>query len=120
MINKNDRLLPFRQVTEEEYNQRIKGVQQRSMEDWIAQSVGTPAISCFSFSAKVHDKISSLLLTCVCSLLRQDTGGLKEGDVLVPDHYTSIPEAIASVTNNGTVYIRRGGASSIITHMLFS
>jgi len=62
-------------VTEEQYNQRVKGVQHRAVDDWIAQS---------------------------------DTGGLREGDVIVPDHISSIPEAIAAVAYNQTVFIRRG------------
>ncbi len=35
-------------------------------------------------------------------------GGLKEGDVLVPDHCADVPQAIAAVKHGGTVYIRKG------------
>ncbi len=35
-------------------------------------------------------------------------GGYKEGDIIVPDHIASIPEAIAAVKHGGTVYIRHG------------
>ena len=38
-----------------------------------------------------------------------DRGGFKEGiDILVPDHCASIPEAIARVAHDGTVYVRNG------------
>ncbi len=38
-------------------------------------------------------------------------GGLKEGDVLVPDHCADVPQAIAAVKHGGTVYIRKGISS---------
>ena len=38
-----------------------------------------------------------------------DRGGFKEGiDILVPDHCASIPEAVARVAHDGTVYVRNG------------
>eukprot|EP00288_Rhodomonas_lens_P018551 CAMPEP_0177709526 /NCGR_PEP_ID=MMETSP0484_2-20121128/10851_1 /TAXON_ID=354590 /ORGANISM="Rhodomonas lens, Strain RHODO" /LENGTH=236 /DNA_ID=CAMNT_0019221151 /DNA_START=13 /DNA_END=723 /DNA_ORIENTATION=+ len=39
---------------------------------------------------------------------QSDRGGFKEGDVLVPDHISSVPEAVAAVAHDGTVYIRKG------------
>ncbi|EKX38214.1 hypothetical protein GUITHDRAFT_144334 [Guillardia theta CCMP2712] len=44
---------------------------------------------------------------------QSDRGGFKEGDVLVPDHCSSIPEAVARVRHDGTVYIRKGLAKSL-------
>ena len=38
-------------------------------------------------------------------------GGLKAGDILVPDHIRSVPEAVAAVQHGGTVYIRKGETS---------
>ncbi|KAJ1489362.1 hypothetical protein T484DRAFT_3497023 [Baffinella frigidus] len=62
-------------VSETEYQSRVAGVSQRTLEDWITKS---------------------------------DTCGFKEGDMIVPDHCASVPEAIASVAYNGTVFIRNG------------
>ena len=39
----------------------------------------------------------------------QDRGGFKEGvDVIVPDHCSPVPDAVARVAHDGTVYIRKG------------
>ena len=65
-----------REVTEAEYNSRLKGVTVRALDSWISDS---------------------------------DRGGYKEGvDVIVPDHCSSVPEAVARVAHEGTVYIRKG------------
>jgi hypothetical protein len=40
-----------------------------------------------------------------------DTCGFKEGDMIVPDHCASVPEAVASVAHNGTVFIRKGACA---------
>jgi hypothetical protein len=65
-----------KEVTEAEYNSRVKGVTSRALDSWISDS---------------------------------DRGGFKEGvDIIVPDHCPSVPEAVARVAHDGTVYIRNG------------
>jgi hypothetical protein len=65
-----------KEVTEAEYNSRVKGVTSRALDSWISDS---------------------------------DRGGFKEGvDIIVPDHCPSVPEAVARVAHEGTVYIRNG------------
>jgi hypothetical protein len=43
---------------------------------------------------------------------RQDCGGLKEGDVLVPDMCDNVPQAVMQAAHNGTVYVRKGDAKT--------
>ena len=63
------------------------------------------------FSKCKHSLQFMILTIVLCPSLRcysQDRGGFKEGDIIVPDHCASIPEAIAKVQHDGTVYIRKG------------
>jgi len=56
-----------------------------------------------------HRRASSMSvrMRMIC-VWRQDCGGLKEGDVLVPDMCDNVPQAVMQAAHNGTVYVRKG------------